>query len=531
VSDFVDDFTLMTTTAQNGTVTVTNYVDTNRNGTTAEFYIKADTPNFGEFNTTGYPVVQRVGETLTNGILRLKYGYTGIASVHLVLGDYRVVGQNYIELIHDNFTNSLRATHYPNQALVANVGSGWADGYSMQLEVYGNYVVIKALDANETELNWAEGYLDVAIGDSIFFSGSSASKKLYELEKREITALFTHKFWNLGASPNDFTLPTSLPSTTTQKREVRWEKNPLVVSNSNGIDVLEGFFSTTGGTLRITHDDGVQLTVDDVVIHERNIFTITPIAVGTIAAGTHSLKLIHTQAILPNLCILEINEGGGWKVVTASAATIAPPELAPFELGQFEVYQPARAPAFLQDQTARVWNAELGAAKDRLLDRAAESVRARALTLNTDDAALQIGVERSMPRYLSETMQQYRTRVLAAWESKKFQGTVKGIRDELLAMGYESSVVLERTSAGNWSEFTVRINSSSITNWNAHLTLEVKTRVVLAVLRLKSAHTKLRAITAGSSDILFYKQLRWGERPVGQKWRFVSRKWRQGVIL
>ncbi len=203
----------------------------------------------------------------------------------------------------------------------------------------------------------------------------------------------------------------------------------------------------------------------------------------------------------------------------------------PATIGQFEIYQPARAPAFLQNQTARAWNAELGRAKDVLLDRAAESVRARSLALNTDDAALQIGLERSMPRYPAETMQQYRARLLAVWESKQFAGTVKGIRDELLAMGYETSIVFERTDVGNWSELTVRINSASVANWAAHLTLEVKTRVVLAVLRLKPAHTKLRAITAGSSDILFYKQLRWGERPVGQKWKFVSRKWRQGVIL
>ncbi len=327
--DFLDDFTQMPTTAQNGTVTVPNYVNTNRAGTTAEFYIKAGTPNFGEFNTTGYPIIQRVGETLTNGILRLKYGYTDIASVHIVLGDYRVVGQNYIELIHDNLTNSLRAARYPNEALVTNVSSGWADGYSMQLEVYGNYVVIKTLDANDAELHWAEGYLDVAIGNSIFFSGSSASKKLYELEKREITALFTHKFWNLGALPNDFTLPTSPPSATTQKREVRWVKNPFGINAFDGIDVLEGSFSTPGGTLRITHDDGVQLSVNGAVIHERSSFTTTPIVIGTIAAGTHSLKLIHTQAILPNLCLLEINEGAGWRVLEASSAPVLPPQPQP----------------------------------------------------------------------------------------------------------------------------------------------------------------------------------------------------------
>jgi hypothetical protein len=333
VPDFIDDFSLMAATIQNGTVNVPNYVNTNRPGTDAEFYISAGTPNFAEFNTSGYPVVQRVGEALNNGILRLKYGYTSIASVHLVLGDYRIAGQNYLELVHDNFTNGLRVNLYPAEATIAGINTPWADGYSMQLEIYGNYVVIKVLDVNDLELGWAEGYFSVPIGNSIFLSGSSASKRLYKLEKREAAATFTHKFWNLAATTSSFVPPTTLPNAITSRREVRWVKNPISISDIDGIDVVEGYFQTAGGTLRITHDDSVQLTINNNIVYEVLGFISMPASVGTIAAGTHSIKLVHTQVLNPNLCILEINEGAGWKIVEASLQAVVPPVEPPTILG------------------------------------------------------------------------------------------------------------------------------------------------------------------------------------------------------
>jgi hypothetical protein len=100
----------------------------------------------------------------------------------------------------------------------------------------------------------------------------------------------------------------------------------------------------------------------------------------------------------------------------------------------------------------------------------------------------------------------------------------------LTAMGYETSTVLERTNAGNWSEFEVNVNSASIPVWDTYLTLEIKKRIVKAILDLKPAHCKLRQITAGDLNIVIYKQLKWGDEP-GAKWAWTARKWGQGAIL
>ena len=219
-------------------------------------------------------------------------------------------------------------------------------------------------------------------------------------------------------------------------------------------------------------------------------------------------------------------------------AQFAPAVLTSNVAQTFEVYQPARAPAWLQDPAARAWNSELGANKDRLLDRASEAIRARLILENAPDAAVKVGSERALEQFPVETLAAFRVRVQHAWDSKPFDGTAHGILEMLNAMGYPQSTLTERLASG-WSEFSVQVLATSITDWPGHLTVATKERIVRTILRMKPAHTRLRLVTAGPSSIRIYKQLKWGDELLpapAKKWGWTGvnshkRKWHGGAIL
>lgn len=207
----------------------------------------------------------------------------------------------------------------------------------------------------------------------------------------------------------------------------------------------------------------------------------------------------------------------------------------------FEVYQPARAPSWLQDANTRAWNAELGKTKDGLLEMASEAIRARIISECAPDALVRLGLERDLEQFQIETIAQFRVRVQAAWVSKQFAGTAHGTLETLASMGYPQSTLAERITVNpaSWSEFSVSVLASSITDWPAHLTLAVKTRIVRIVLAAKPAHVRLRKITAGPASIQIYKQLKWGDELTpspAKKWGYPTlnstpRKWGGGAIL
>lgn len=106
----------------------------------------------------------------------------------------------------------------------------------------------------------------------------------------------------------------------------------------------------------------------------------------------------------------------------------------------FSDYQATNlAPGWLQDEAGEAWLRAFGAAKDELVARAKEAVKARFPTLAPADALSLIGEERGIDQGATESEASYRLRVRAAWDAWKWAGTPFGLLSALYWAGYRPS--------------------------------------------------------------------------------------------
>jgi hypothetical protein len=109
----------------------------------------------------------------------------------------------------------------------------------------------------------------------------------------------------------------------------------------------------------------------------------------------------------------------------------------------YEDYQAAIAPTFLQDVWGQAWLEAHGSLKDALVEQLKEAVKCRFPLLAPPDALQALGFERSIQRGLSESQSAYAQRVLNAWTAWLFGGTAQGVLSQLIATGYTSSVLMQ----------------------------------------------------------------------------------------
>jgi hypothetical protein len=116
-------------------------------------------------------------------------------------------------------------------------------------------------------------------------------------------------------------------------------------------------------------------------------------------------------------------------------------------MGSYREYQVLTAPPWLQGPNGGAWQAELGGAKDEVLDRARLGVLARMpgkiareqTAANVEappDALDHIGADRGTPRAPAEADPTYATRLLAVWATNQYLGGPYGVLKALDDYGY-----------------------------------------------------------------------------------------------
>ncbi len=106
----------------------------------------------------------------------------------------------------------------------------------------------------------------------------------------------------------------------------------------------------------------------------------------------------------------------------------------------FKSYMTSLAPAWLRLPQGEAWLRGLGDVKDDMLYRLKNGVKYRFPAYAADDAATQIGEDRSIPRGPNESLAAYRERLRGAWDSWYWGGTPLGMLRSLKASGYDVAV-------------------------------------------------------------------------------------------
>lgn len=137
----------------------------------------------------------------------------------------------------------------------------------------------------------------------------------------------------------------------------------------------------------------------------------------------------------------------------------------------YENWQPSQlAPPWLQKPRGKELNGVLGLAKDQIVDAVKWAIKARFVLLCPPDALDHLGFERLIERYPVDTIDSYRARLAAAWETWTYAGTSRGMLAAFHAAGFDSVNLYDvHTGPGdfgtwppdanpaNWSRFWIEL--------------------------------------------------------------------------
>lgn len=179
----------------------------------------------------------------------------------------------------------------------------------------------------------------------------------------------------------------------------------------------------------------------------------------------------------------------------------------------YKEYQEGIAPPRFQGPAGLGWFTAHGQWHDALVTFLQEGVQARFPSIAPEDALAIIGAERGLSRYPNEALPAWRNRVQNAFEFWALAGTIPGVKQACLQMGYRNPQVIEHFHAepAAWSEFSVVIypGTTRYTSWKygpsrvygepgltygINLDAAEKSRVRSVLEEIKPAHTKLRTI-------------------------------------
>ena len=105
-------------------------------------------------------------------------------------------------------------------------------------------------------------------------------------------------------------------------------------------------------------------------------------------------------------------------------------------------YQPALHPTALAGPYGVSWGASQGTMKDRVVTLAVDAVTAGLVLLAPTDALPMLGADVSLPRYSVEGVEDYRARILGAWETWRWAGTGTALLTVAAQIGLEGPVLL-----------------------------------------------------------------------------------------
>ena len=110
-------------------------------------------------------------------------------------------------------------------------------------------------------------------------------------------------------------------------------------------------------------------------------------------------------------------------------------------MADFITWEPAQYPTWFQRPWGEAWALIDAVMKDVMVSGAKDSVKQRFIEFCKVDALFKIGRERQLPTVPNESYDDYRVRLLAAWDTWLLAGTKPGVALALSILGYTVVIV------------------------------------------------------------------------------------------
>lgn len=121
-------------------------------------------------------------------------------------------------------------------------------------------------------------------------------------------------------------------------------------------------------------------------------------------------------------------------------------------------YQLSLAPRWLRNPNGETWLSAHGDQKDDFEVMLRDAVMARFISICAPDVLERIGGERQLPKGLIETTDEYRARLLSAFDIWKFAGTALGLLRALHYAGYVAGSVYVLIAQGQTYTLDTNLN-------------------------------------------------------------------------
>lgn len=195
-------------------------------------------------------------------------------------------------------------------------------------------------------------------------------------------------------------------------------------------------------------------------------FSFDPLAnaAATVAvfSGTSSNQIIAVATASASVSILPSVVPGPVSMVGRATATLSITAPASEAEGLYEGpyvrYLQQLAPPWLLSDAGKRWLQAHGDGLDSISEMITAAITARMVLLAPEDGLVYIGLERGMPKYPTETTDEYRFRLLNAWDYWQWGGTKKGVQDVFAILGYDVLITeLYTIDPLRWSEFAITV--------------------------------------------------------------------------
>ena len=136
-------------------------------------------------------------------------------------------------------------------------------------------------------------------------------------------------------------------------------------------------------------------------------------------------------------------------------------------------YQPALHPTALAGPYGTAWGASQGTMKDRVVTLAADAVDTGLVLRAPDDALPLLGADVALEQYPTEEADEYRARILAAWDVWPWAGTRTALELVIVQLGYENARLSTAHELGRspwaqwWAFLTLGGDAITLRAWDA----------------------------------------------------------------
>ncbi len=212
-------------------------------------------------------------------------------------------------------------------------------------------------------------------------------------------------------------------------------------------------------------------------------------------------------------------------------------------LREYETQLPEEAPTRLQDFYSQRLLEVLGVVKDDAVADSLDAIAETFASTASEKRLLEIGADRLIDRYPTESLLSYREAVVNASSILEWRGTAKGIQDEIARFGYTATYIqLRQAAPTHWAEFILILRNGRIQRslgsggpWGIGMSLLERDALLKLVRRWKNSDERLAMMSyalnnndfwgesgtwgdtttwnSGGTKVIYARPYAWGDNP------------------